>query len=66
MEKIQEKHFKLITEDIYEDISKICKVYIGACQTLGRIEDLVLLANKNLDLAKKGSIGLVYKNIVKE
>ena len=66
LEKIQEKHFKLITEDIYEDISKVCKVYIGACQTLGRIEDLVSLANKNLNLAKTGSIGLVYKNIAKE
>ncbi|MDE7385061.1 MAG: diguanylate cyclase, partial [Anaeroplasmataceae bacterium] len=66
LEKIQEKHFKLITEDIYEDVSKVCKVYIGACQTLGRIEDLVLLAKNNLNLAKTGAIGYVYKNIAKE
>ncbi|MCM1131794.1 MAG: diguanylate cyclase [Roseburia sp.] len=66
LEKIQEKHFKLIIEEIYKDISKFCKVYIGACQTLGRIESLALLANKNLNLAKTSSIGFVYKNVSKE
>ncbi|MDE6407616.1 MAG: diguanylate cyclase [Anaeroplasmataceae bacterium] len=66
LEKMKEEHFQALVKSTYEDISKTNKIHVGACHTLGRIEDLVKLANQNLIQAKKQKCGYVFNNGIKE
>lgn len=65
LERMQETYFVKNMELVCSDLSKLGEIYIGACHTLGRIEDLVEIAGRNLIQAQKEKKGFIYRNNLK-
>lgn len=63
LENMQKEYFLKSMKFLFEDLSKLGNVYMGVCHSLGRSEDLIELAQQNLETAKKEKKGFLYNNV---